>query len=41
VQTETRQRAKGEDGRGGGAGVLAGKRSFLEERPVYLKEITG
>jgi myo-inositol 2-dehydrogenase/D-chiro-inositol 1-dehydrogenase/scyllo-inositol 2-dehydrogenase (NAD+) len=41
VQTETPPRAKGEDGRWAVAGVLAGTRSFLEERPVYLKEITG
>jgi predicted dehydrogenase len=31
----------GEEGRWAVAGVLAGTRSFLEERPVYLHEITG
>lgn len=41
VQTETPPRANGEDGRWAVAGVLAGTKSFLEERPVYMKEITG
>jgi scyllo-inositol 2-dehydrogenase (NAD+) len=31
----------GEDGRWAVAGVLAGTRSFLEERPVYLDEVMG
>jgi len=31
----------GEDGRWAVAGVLAGTRSFLEERPVYLCEVLG
>jgi len=39
VQTETAPRASGTDGRWAVAGVLAGTKSFLEERPVYLKEI--
>jgi len=38
---ETPPHAGGEDGRWAVAGVLAGTKSFLEERPVYLKEITG
>ncbi len=41
VQTETPPRAGGIDGRLAVAGVLAGTKSFLEQRPVYLKEITG
>jgi myo-inositol 2-dehydrogenase/D-chiro-inositol 1-dehydrogenase/scyllo-inositol 2-dehydrogenase (NAD+) len=41
VQTETAPRAGGEDGRWAVAGVLAGTKSFLEQRPVYLNEITG
>ncbi len=41
VQTETPPRAGGLDGRWAVAGVLAGTKSFLEQRPVYLKEITG
>jgi predicted dehydrogenase len=32
-------RVGGEEGRWAVAGVLAGTRSFLEERPVYLREI--
>lgn len=39
VRTESQPRVGGEDGRWAVAGVLAGTRSFLEERPVYLKEI--
>ena len=41
VQTDTTPRAGGEDGRWAVAGVLAGTKSFLEQRPVYLNEITG
>ena len=41
VQSETPPRAGGADGRWAVAGVLAGTKSFLEQRPVYLKEITG
>lgn len=41
VQNETPPRASGLDGRLAVAGVLAGTKSFLEQRPVYLKEITG
>jgi myo-inositol 2-dehydrogenase/D-chiro-inositol 1-dehydrogenase/scyllo-inositol 2-dehydrogenase (NAD+) len=41
IQNETTPRAGGADGRWAVAGVLAGTKSFLEERPVYLKEIIG
>lgn len=41
VQSETKPRAGGEDGRWAVAGVLAGTKSFMEQRPVYLKEILG
>jgi len=41
IQKEVEPRAGGADGRWAVAGVLAGTKSFLEERPVYLKEITG
>ena len=41
VQTETTPRAGGVEGRWAVAGVLAGTKSFLEERIVYLKEILG
>ena len=41
VQNETSPRAGGMDGRWAVAGVLAGTKSFLEERPVYLREIIG
>lgn len=41
VQTEKPPRASGSEGRWAVAGVLAGTKSFLEQRPVYLKEITG
>lgn len=41
VQTETPPRAGGTDGRWAVAGVLAGTKSFLEQRPVYMQEITG
>lgn len=39
ILTDTPPRASGMDGRWAVAGVLAGTKSFLEERPVYLKEI--
>jgi predicted dehydrogenase len=41
VQTQSTPRAGGADGKWAVAGVLAGTKSFLEERPVYLKEIIG
>jgi len=41
IQTETAPRAGGAEGRWAVAGVLAGTKSFLEGRPVYLKEILG
>ena len=41
VQSGNTPRAGGNDGRWAVAGVLAGTKSFLEQRPVYLKEITG
>jgi myo-inositol 2-dehydrogenase/D-chiro-inositol 1-dehydrogenase/scyllo-inositol 2-dehydrogenase (NAD+) len=41
IQTETAPRVGGIEGRWAVAGVLAGTKSFLEERPVYLKEIIG
>ena len=39
IQNETPPRATGMDGRWAVAGVLAGTKSFLEQRPVYLNEI--
>lgn len=39
IQNDKTPRAGGMEGRWAVAGVLAGTRSFLEERPVYLKEI--
>jgi myo-inositol 2-dehydrogenase/D-chiro-inositol 1-dehydrogenase len=39
IQTQQPARVSGVDGRWAVAGVLAGTKSFLEERPVYLKEI--
>lgn len=41
VQSGKQPKAAGSDGRWAVAGVLAGTKSFLEQRPVYLKEITG
>ncbi len=41
IQKEITPKVSAEDGRWAVAGVLAGTRSFLEERPVYLKEILG
>jgi predicted dehydrogenase len=39
IQNQTPPRASGVDGWWAVAGVLAGTKSFLEQRPVYLKEI--
>lgn len=39
VQNDQQPKAGGDEGRWAVAGVLAGTRSFLEQRPVYLKEI--
>jgi hypothetical protein len=39
IQNETSLNVSGEDGRWAVAGVLAGTKSFLEERPVYLDEV--
>ena len=39
IQTESQPKVSGEDGRWAVAGVLAGTKSFLEERPVYLDEV--
>jgi predicted dehydrogenase len=39
VQNDAQPRVGGTEGRWAVAGVLAGTRSFLEERPVYLKEV--
>jgi predicted dehydrogenase len=39
VQNGTAPQVGGDEGRWAVAGVLAGTKSFLEERPVYLKEI--
>ena len=41
IQKGTSPLAGGIEGRWAVAGVLAGTKSFLEERPVYLKEIIG
>lgn len=41
IQTDTQPRAGGEEGRWAVAGVLAGTKSFLEQRPVKLTEIIG
>ena len=41
IQNDTPPRVGGIEGRWAVAGVLAGTKSFLEERPVYLKEIIG
>jgi predicted dehydrogenase len=40
IQNQTPPRASGVDGWWAVAGVLAGTKSFLEQRPVYLNEIT-
>lgn len=39
IQTGRQPKVTGEDGRWAVAGVLAGTKSFQQERPVYLKEI--
>jgi len=39
IHTGTPPKVGGEDGRWAVASVLAGTRSFLEERPVYLREV--
>jgi myo-inositol 2-dehydrogenase/D-chiro-inositol 1-dehydrogenase/scyllo-inositol 2-dehydrogenase (NAD+) len=39
IQAEAAPRAGGAEGRWAVAGVLAGTKSFLEERPVYLREV--
>jgi myo-inositol 2-dehydrogenase/D-chiro-inositol 1-dehydrogenase/scyllo-inositol 2-dehydrogenase (NAD+) len=39
IQQQTAPKVGGEAGRWAVAGVLAGTRSFLEQRPVYLREI--
>jgi predicted dehydrogenase len=39
IQSDTPPKVTGEDGRWAVAGVLAGTRSFLEERPVMLSEV--
>lgn len=41
VQNESEPRVGGIEGKWAVAGVLAGTKSFLEERPVYLREIIG
>ena len=41
IQNDTAPRAGGNEGRWAVAGVLAGTKSFLEQRPVYLKEVMG
>jgi myo-inositol 2-dehydrogenase/D-chiro-inositol 1-dehydrogenase/scyllo-inositol 2-dehydrogenase (NAD+) len=41
IQTGTAPKVGGNDGKWAVAGVLAGTRSFLEKRPVYLNEILG
>ena len=41
IQDEKTPRIGGVEGRWAVAGVLAGTKSFLEERPVYLKEVMG
>lgn len=39
IQNDTQPRVSGQDGRWAVAGVLAGTKSFLEERPVFLSEV--
>jgi myo-inositol 2-dehydrogenase/D-chiro-inositol 1-dehydrogenase/scyllo-inositol 2-dehydrogenase (NAD+) len=39
IQQDTEPKVSGEDGRWAVAGVLAGTKSFLEERPVELSEV--
>lgn len=39
IQSGRQPKARGEDGRWAVAGVLAGTKSFLEARPVYMSEV--
>jgi myo-inositol 2-dehydrogenase/D-chiro-inositol 1-dehydrogenase/scyllo-inositol 2-dehydrogenase (NAD+) len=39
IQSGSQPKVGGEDGRWAVAGVLAGTKSFLESRPVYMKEV--
>jgi hypothetical protein len=39
IQTGTEPKVGASEGKWAVAGVLAATRSFLEERPVYLKEV--
>lgn len=39
IQNDTQPKVSGQDGRWAVAGVLAGTKSFLEERPVFLSEV--
>lgn len=39
IQNDTQPKVSGQDGRWAVAGVLAGTKSFLEERPVLLSEV--
>lgn len=39
IQNDTQPKVSGQDGRWAVAGVLAGTKSFLEERPVLLTEV--
>jgi predicted dehydrogenase len=39
IQKDEKPRVGGDDGRWAVAGVLAGTKSFQEERPVYLREV--
>jgi myo-inositol 2-dehydrogenase/D-chiro-inositol 1-dehydrogenase/scyllo-inositol 2-dehydrogenase (NAD+) len=41
IQTNTPPKVDGRDGRWAVAGVLAGTKSFLEARPVYLSKVLG
>ena len=41
IQTDTAPAVGGDDGRWAVAGVLAGTKSFFEERPVYLSTVLG
>ena len=41
IRTDTLPAVSGDDGRWAVAGVLAGTRSFMEQRSVYLREVMG
>ena len=41
IQKDTKPKVSGEEGRWAVAGVLAGTKSFLKERPVLLSEVEG